>query len=88
MDQQKKEFMRFILPHMADIANSSSSSNSSEDEDIVATAVRVLPKTRSFFTSVETMDETEFRSHFKLGRGKFYYFICLSNVTKLLFVVV
>ena len=69
--------MRFILPHMADIANSSSS----EDEDIVATAVRVLPKTRSFFISVETIDDTEFRSHFRLGRGKSYYFIFLSNVT-------
>ena len=72
MNQQKKEFMWFILPHMADIANSSSSSSSSEDEDVVPTAVRVLPKTRSFFTSVETMDDTEFRSHFRLERGKFY----------------
>ena len=85
MDQQKKEFMRFILLHMADIANSSSSSSSrsssSEDEDVVPTAVRVLPKTRSFFTLVETMDDTEFCSHFRLGRGKFYYFIFFSNVT-------
>ena len=57
--------MRYILPDPADIANSSSSS-SSEDEDIVATAVRVLPKTRSFFTSAEKMDKTAFCCHFRL----------------------
>ena len=34
----------FMLPCMADIANSSSSSNNSKDEDIVTTAVRVLTK--------------------------------------------
>ena len=31
---------------------------------------RVLPKTRSFFDTIELMDEDEFGSHFRMKRGK------------------
>ena len=30
---------------------------------------RVLPKTRTYFNTIEDMDSVEFRSHFRVSRG-------------------
>lgn len=56
-----------------DLENDSSSSSS--DEEIMCSAQkqppRLLPKTRSYFSQIEVMDEQEFRSHFRLGFCKY-----------------
>ena len=62
---------------MVDIANSSSSSISSEDEDIVTTTVRVLPKTRTFVPQIPEIHIKQI-TYYKL-RSPSKYAKCMTN---------
>lgn len=54
---------------------SSSDTSSSDEDDEVDTippaSPRKLPKSRHYFDLVNNMDESEFRSHFRLGFGEY-----------------
>lgn len=53
--------------------------DSSSDDDVGTPPAtpRKLPKSREFFDNIQRMDDQEFRSHFRLGRGiqKYFYSI-------------
>lgn len=60
-----------LVYKLTELLSESSSSSESDEEEVVVP--RSLPKSRTFFMMIEDMDDEEFRSHFRLGRGRLSY---------------
>ena len=76
-DQERKAILNRIMPLvLAGIEHATADTSSSESEDETVNyrgEPRDLPKSRHYFHIVEEMDETEFHSHFRLGRREYYF---------------
>jgi len=68
LNSEETDQLKQLLPIILESLESSSSS-SSEDDDTITTIPRHLPKSRQYFDLIADMDNEEFFSHFRMGRG-------------------
>ena len=74
-----REALLQVLPQVMlalEAEDTDSSSSDESDRGEQQTVPRDLPKSRHYFNLVDAMDDAEFHSHFRMGRGE-----DLSNVT-------
>lgn len=68
---QRRDVLRALVPVIVAAVTEAFDTEDEEKVVLVPAVPRCLPKSRVYFTMVNEMDDTEFHSHFRLGRGTF-----------------
>lgn len=73
MAEDKRREINIVMPLIIAAVEAVDSDNSDSewfDASPTRSAPRFLPKSRNYFNMVDDMDEVEFHSHFRMGRGR------------------